>query len=67
MVDCIFCKIINKEIPSLLIYEDEKVIAWLDNEDDDSLFADSDVDRMDEEEKEESEEPEKTEFPEENA
>ena len=33
----------------------EKVIAWLDNEDDDSLFADSDVDRMDEEEKEEME------------
>lgn len=27
---CIFCKIINKEIPSSTIYEDDKVIAFLD-------------------------------------
>lgn len=27
---CIFCKIINKEIPSYPIYEDDKVIAILD-------------------------------------
>ena len=27
---CIFCKIIAKEIPSSIIYEDEKVIAFLD-------------------------------------
>ena len=27
---CIFCKIINKEIPSKIIYEDEKCIAFLD-------------------------------------
>ena len=27
MTDCIFCKIINKEIPSNFIYEDENVIA----------------------------------------
>jgi len=30
MEDCIFCKIINKEIPSAIIYEDEKVIAFND-------------------------------------
>ncbi len=29
-MDCIFCKIINKEIPSTLIYEDEKVVAFHD-------------------------------------
>lgn len=29
-MDCIFCKIINKEIPSTLIYEDDKVIAFKD-------------------------------------
>ncbi len=28
--DCIFCKIINKEIPSTTIYEDESFIAILD-------------------------------------
>jgi len=28
--DCIFCKIINKEIPSKIIYENEKCIAFLD-------------------------------------
>lgn len=30
MTDCIFCKIINKEIPSEIIYEDNKVIAFKD-------------------------------------
>ena len=29
-MDCIFCKIINNEIPSYKIYEDETVIAFLD-------------------------------------
>ena len=29
-MDCLFCKIINKEIGSVTIYEDEKVIAFLD-------------------------------------
>jgi len=29
-MDCIFCKIINGEIPSKKIYEDENVIAILD-------------------------------------
>ena len=29
-MDCIFCKIINKEIPSNIVYEDELVIAFLD-------------------------------------
>ncbi|MFV0254945.1 MAG: HIT family protein [Erysipelotrichaceae bacterium] len=27
---CIFCKIINKEVPSEIIYEDDQVIAILD-------------------------------------
>lgn len=30
MNDCIFCKIINKEIPSKMIYEDENVISFYD-------------------------------------
>lgn len=30
MEDCIFCKIINREIPSEIVYEDEKVIAFND-------------------------------------
>jgi len=30
MTDCIFCKIINGEIKSSLIYEDEDVIAFKD-------------------------------------
>lgn len=30
MTDCIFCKIINKEIPSYTIYEDEDILAFLD-------------------------------------
>lgn len=29
-MDCIFCKIINGEIPSYKIYEDDMVIAFLD-------------------------------------
>ena len=29
-MDCIFCKIINGEIPSSLIYEDDQVIAFKD-------------------------------------
>lgn len=29
-MDCVFCKIINKEIPSEFIYEDEKVAAFKD-------------------------------------
>ncbi|PPA72404.1 HIT family protein [Jeotgalibacillus proteolyticus] len=30
MSDCIFCKIINGEIPSSKVYEDEHVLAFLD-------------------------------------
>lgn len=30
MSDCIFCKIINGEIPSAKVYEDEDVFAFLD-------------------------------------
>lgn len=30
MSDCLFCKIINNEIPSHKIYEDDRVIAFLD-------------------------------------
>jgi len=30
MSDCIFCKIINKEIPSTAVYEDDKVYAFKD-------------------------------------
>lgn len=29
-MDCIFCKIINKEIASDIVYEDDKVIAFKD-------------------------------------
>ncbi len=29
-MNCIFCKIINKEIPSKIVYEDELVLAILD-------------------------------------
>ena len=29
-MDCIFCKIINKEIPSEIVYEDEEIIAFKD-------------------------------------
>ena len=30
MEDCIFCKIIKKEIPAEIIYEDEEIIAFKD-------------------------------------
>ncbi|MEG2283578.1 MAG: HIT family protein [Bacilli bacterium] len=30
MNDCLFCKIIKKEIPSFILYEDEIVIVFLD-------------------------------------
>lgn len=30
MEDCIFCKIIRKEIPSDIVYEDEEIIAFKD-------------------------------------
>lgn len=30
IMDCIFCKIVNNEIPSYTIYEDETVRAFLD-------------------------------------
>lgn len=29
-MDCIFCKIINNEIPSVKVYEDEEFLAFLD-------------------------------------
>ncbi len=29
-MDCLFCKIINKEIPTDFIYEDEKLVAFKD-------------------------------------
>lgn len=29
-MDCLFCKIINKEIPNYTVYEDEHVLAFLD-------------------------------------
>ena len=30
MENCIFCKIVNKEIPSYTVYEDENFLAFLD-------------------------------------
>lgn len=30
MEDCIFCKIINKELPSNIVYEDDEIIAFRD-------------------------------------
>jgi histidine triad (HIT) family protein len=30
MEDCLFCKIVNKEIPSDYLYEDEEVLAFRD-------------------------------------
>lgn len=30
MEDCIFCKIVNKEVPSYGVYEDESNVAFLD-------------------------------------
>ena len=32
MTDCIFCKIVNGEIPSKKVYEDDQVLAFLDIE-----------------------------------
>ena len=29
-MDCLFCKIINKQIPNYTVYEDENVLAFLD-------------------------------------
>lgn len=29
-MNCIFCKIINKEIPAAIVYEDDKVLAFND-------------------------------------
>lgn len=31
MEDCIFCKIVNKEIDAHIVYEDDNVLAFLDN------------------------------------
>ena len=30
MADCIFCKIVNREIPSLIVYEDEYTMVFMD-------------------------------------
>ena len=30
MNDCLFCKIVKKEIPSKIVYEEDKIIAFLD-------------------------------------
>ncbi|ADY56716.1 histidine triad (HIT) protein [Syntrophobotulus glycolicus DSM 8271] len=30
MSDCIFCKIVNKEIPSAVVYEDNEILAFKD-------------------------------------
>ena len=30
MEDCVFCKIINRELPSNIVYEDEEIIAFKD-------------------------------------
>lgn len=30
MLDCIFCKIVNKEMPAKIVYEDDKVVAFED-------------------------------------
>lgn len=29
-MDCLFCKIIDKEIPSHIVYEDDKILAFKD-------------------------------------
>ena len=31
MEECIFCKIANGQIPTELLYEDDKVVAFTDN------------------------------------
>src|SRR5215467_5388808 len=30
MADCLFCKIINREIPASIVYEDDRVLAFND-------------------------------------
>ena len=30
MLDCLFCKVINREIPGSIVYEDERVLAFND-------------------------------------
>lgn len=30
MENCIFCKIVNKEIPSTIVYEDDEILAFRD-------------------------------------
>lgn len=30
MSDCLFCKIVNKEIPANIVYEDDKILAFHD-------------------------------------
>ncbi|MBN1644576.1 HIT family protein [Candidatus Woesearchaeota archaeon] len=30
MEDCLFCKIVEKELPSYIIYENDKILAFLD-------------------------------------
>jgi histidine triad (HIT) family protein len=30
MTDCLFCKIVNREIPGSIVYEDERVLAFAD-------------------------------------
>ncbi len=30
MTDCIFCKIVNKELPANIVYEDKETLAFLD-------------------------------------
>ncbi len=30
MKDCIFCKIVNKELPGIILYEDDDVLSFMD-------------------------------------
>lgn len=30
MTDCLFCRIVNREVPASIVYEDERVIAFND-------------------------------------
>jgi len=30
MADCLFCKIVNREIPASIVYEDERILAFND-------------------------------------
>ena len=44
MDDCIFCKIVKGDIPSIKIYEDEHVFAFMDiNLNNIAVFKDSDL------------------------